>query len=56
MPKTNLSLGNLYRATVGSARTSQASSLNARNASAGTSISIGAFAIDSVTVTPPTFT
>ena len=56
MPKTNLSLGNLYRATVGSARTSQASSLNARNASAGTSISIAAFAIDSVTVTPPTFT
>ena len=56
MPKTNLSLGNLYRATVGSARTSQASSLNARNASAGTQISIGAFAIDSVTVTPPTFT
>ena len=56
MPKTNLSLGNLYRATVGSARTSQASSLNARNAAAGTQISIGAFAIDSVTVTPPTFT
>jgi hypothetical protein len=56
MPKTNLSLGNLYRATVGSARTSQESSLNARNAAAGTSISIGAFAIDSVTVTPPTFT
>jgi hypothetical protein len=56
MPKTNLSLGNLYRATVGSARTSQASSLNVRNASAGTQISIGAFAIDSVTITPPTFT
>jgi hypothetical protein len=56
MPKNNLSLGNLYRATVGSARTSQASSLNARNASAGTSISIGAFAIDSVSRTPPTFT
>jgi hypothetical protein len=56
MPKTNLSLGNLYRATVGSARTTQASSLNARNASAGTSISIAAFAIDSVNVTPPTFT
>jgi hypothetical protein len=56
MPKTNLSLGNLYRATVGSARTSQPSSLNARNASAGTQISIGAFAIDSVTATPPSFT
>jgi hypothetical protein len=56
MPKTNLSLGNLFRATVGSARTSQPSSLNERNASAGTSISIGAFAIDSVTVNLPTFT
>jgi hypothetical protein len=56
MPKNNLSLGNLFRATTGAARTSQAVSLNARNASAGTSISIGAFAIDSVTATPPTFT
>jgi hypothetical protein len=56
MPKTNLSLGNLFKATSGSDRLSSPSSLNARNASAGTSISIGAFAIDSVTVTPPTFT
>ena len=56
MAKTNLSLGNLYRATVGSARTSQASSLNARNGSAGTQVSIGGFAIDSVTATPPTYT
>ncbi len=56
MPKTNLSLGNLYRATVGSARTSEAVSLNARNASAGTSVSIGDFAIDSVTANVPTYT
>lgn len=56
MAKTNLSLGNLHRATVGSARTSEAVSLNARNASAGTSVSLGSFAIDSVTVNLPTFT
>ena len=56
MPKTNLSLGNLYRATVGSARTTQASSLNARNASAGTQVSLGSFAIDSVTPNVPTYT
>ena len=56
MPKTNLSLGNLYRATVGSARTTQASSLNARNASAGTQVSLGSFAIDSVTANVPTYT
>lgn len=56
MPKTNLSLGNLYRATVGSARTTQAVSLNAMNASAGTSAAIGDFAIDSVTANVPTYT
>jgi hypothetical protein len=56
MPRTNLSLGNLYRATVGSARTTQASSLNARNASAGTAASMLAFAVDSVTINQPTFT
>jgi hypothetical protein len=56
MPKTNLSLGNLYRATVGSARTTQAVSLNAMNASAGTSAAMGDFAIDSVTANVPTYT
>jgi hypothetical protein len=56
MPKTNLSLGNLYRATVGSTRTTQASSLNARNAAAGTQVSLGSFAIDSVTPNLPTYT
>jgi hypothetical protein len=56
MARTNLSLGNLYRATVGSARTSQSSSLNQRNASAGTAASMLAFAVDSVTINQPTFT
>jgi hypothetical protein len=56
MPRTNLSLGNLFRATTGTARTSQSSSLNARNASAGTAASMLAFAIDSVTINQPTFT
>jgi hypothetical protein len=56
MPRTNLSLGNLFRATTGAARTSQAVSLNARNASAGTPASMLAFAIDSVTVNLPAYT
>jgi hypothetical protein len=56
MAKTNLSLGNLYRATQGSARTTQAVSLNAMNASAGTAASLAGFAVDSVTVNLPTFT
>jgi len=56
MPKTNLSLGNLYRATTGTARTSEASSINARNGSAGTQVSFSSFAIDSVTPALPTYT
>jgi hypothetical protein len=56
MARTNLSLGNLYRATVGSERTTQASSLNARNASAGTAASMLEFAVDSITINQPTFT
>jgi hypothetical protein len=56
MAKTNLSLGNLYRATQGSTRTSQQVSMNAMNASAGTTAAFSSFAIDSVTVTPPTYT
>lgn len=56
MAKTNLSLGNLFRATQGSARTTESSSMNQRNASAGTAVSLGSFAIDSVTVNLPTFT
>jgi hypothetical protein len=56
MPRTNLSLGNLFRATTGTDRTSQAVSLNARNASAGTEASMMAFAVDSITINQPTFT
>jgi hypothetical protein len=56
MAKTNLSLGNLFRATTGTNRTTEASSINARNGSAGTQVSFGSFAIDSVTATPPTYT
>jgi hypothetical protein len=53
MAKTSLSLGNLYRATQGTARTSQAVSLNAMNASAGTAVSMSSFAFDSVAITQP---
>lgn len=56
MAKTNLSLGNLYRATTGTSRTTQASSINARNGSAGTQVSFGSFAIDSVSPSVPTYT
>ena len=56
MPRTNLSLGNLFRATTGAARTTEAVSLNARNASAGTAASMLAFAVDSVTINLPTYT
>jgi hypothetical protein len=56
MPKTNLSLGNLYRATQGTARTTQAVSMNAMNASAGTTAALSSFAIDSVTIGLPTYT
>ena len=56
MPRTNLSLGNLYRATQGSARTSQAVSMNAMNAAAGTQAAFTSFAVDSITRNLPTFT
>jgi len=56
MPRTNLSLGNLYRATQGSARTSQAVSINAMNAAAGTEAAFTSFAVDSITRNLPTFT
>lgn len=56
MPRTNLSLGNLFRATQGSNRTTQQVSLNAMNASAGTAASMLGFAIDSVTPNLPTYT
>jgi hypothetical protein len=56
MPRTNLSLGNLYRATQGSARTSQAVSMNVMNGSAGTTAAFTSFAVDSITRNLPTFT
>jgi hypothetical protein len=56
MPITNLSLGNLYRATTGAARTTQAVSLNAMNAAAGTQAAFTSFAVDTITANLPTFT
>jgi hypothetical protein len=55
MPRTNLSLGNLYRAVSGSARTSQAVSIGGLGGGASNS-AFTSFAIDSVTATPPSFT
>jgi hypothetical protein len=54
MPRTNLSLGNLFRAVSGSARSGQVS-LGGLSGAANNSSLIG-FATDSITVTPPTFT
>ena len=54
MPRTNLSLGNLFRAVSGSARSGQVS-LGGLSGTASDSSMIG-FATDSITVTPPTFT
>ena len=48
MAKTNLSLGNLVRATTGTARSGQ-SSLNSNNGNGGTQVSLSDFAVDSVT-------
>lgn len=55
MARTNLSLGNLYRAVSGSARTSEAVSIGGLSGGASNSSFI-AFAIDSVTPNLPTFT
>ena len=57
MPRTNLSLGNLFRAVSGSVRTTQQVSLGGlAGATAGSNANMLGFATDSVTVTPPTFT
>lgn len=53
MAKTNLSLGNLYRAWSGTARTSESSSMNAANAMAGTAVSMSSFAMDNAAATLP---
>jgi hypothetical protein len=54
MARTNLSLGNLYRAVSGSARPG-AVSISGLNGG-GSNISMIGFATDAITVTPPTFT
>jgi hypothetical protein len=56
MARTNLSLGNLYRAVSGSARPGAVSLGGLAGASAGSNASLLGFATDAVTVTPPTFT
>lgn len=53
MALSNLSLGNLYKAWNGTARTSQSSSLNAANGMAGTAVSMSSFTFTGVTVTQP---
>jgi hypothetical protein len=54
MPRTNLSLGNLFRAVSGSVRTG-AVSISGLNGG-GSNINMLGFATDAITVTPPTFT
>jgi hypothetical protein len=53
MPKTNLSLGALYRAWTGTTRTSESSSMNAANGMTGTAISMSSFAMDNAAATLP---
>ena len=55
MARTNLSLGNLYRAVSGSARTTQAVSIGGLGGNAANS-AFTSFATDAITVTVPTFT
>jgi hypothetical protein len=55
MARTNLSLGNLYRAVSGSVRTTQAVSLGGLNGGTSNTNMLG-FAFDSVTITVPTYT
>jgi hypothetical protein len=57
MPKTNLSLGNLYRAVSGSTRVAQAVSIGGLGGtSAGSNTAFSSFAIESVQSNLPTFT
>jgi hypothetical protein len=55
MARTDLSLGNLYRAVSGSVRTSQQVSISGLNGG-GSNISMLNFATDAITVTAPTYT
>lgn len=56
MARTDLSLGNLYRAVSGSARAGAVSLGGLAGGSAGSNSNMLGFATDAVTVTPPTFT
>jgi hypothetical protein len=57
MARTNLSLGNLYRAVSGSARTTQAVSIGGLGGtSAGSNTAFTSFAVDSITRNLPSYT
>ena len=56
MARTDLSLGNLYRAVSGSVRTGQVSLGGLAGASAGSNANMLSFATDAITITPPTYT
>lgn len=56
MARTNLSLGNLYRAVSGSNRPGAVSLGGLAGASAGSNANMLSFATDAITVTPPTYT
>ena len=53
MALSNLSLGSLYKAWSGTARTTESSSLNAANGLAGTAVSMSSFGMTGVTATLP---
>ena len=55
MARTNLSLGNLYRAVSGSVRTSETISIGGLNGG-GSDVSFTSFAADEITLNVPTFT
>ena len=55
MARTNLSLGNLYRAVSGSVRTSEIISIGGLNGG-GSDVSFTSFAADEITLNVPTFT
>ncbi len=56
MARTNLSLGNLYRAVSGSARPGAVSLGGLAGGSAGSNVNLLSFATNEITVTPPTYT
>jgi len=57
MARTNLSLGNLYRAVSGSARVAQAVSIGGLGGTvAGSNTAFTSFAVDSITINVPTYT